>query len=302
MAATWGMPDNLEEEWMGFERSRKRLRRSEQTIHLYRRAYVMFWQWATSRKLRAPDDIKTKHVNQWVDHLQETLGDNTVAIWYRNVRPFFSWWAEDAGEPNPFIGADRPPDVVKPVPVIDVDDVRRLVDACAEGDVTWINRRDTAMVRVLFDTGVRLGELASLDVDDWNRKHDTLSVTGKTGTRVVALSASTADALGRYMRVRARQAKADGPLWIGRKGRLTESGIAQALARRCKRAGLQRLNPHRFRHTWAHLWRLNDGQEGDLTEAAGWTPGSAMAGRYGKSAAAERMRRAQRRLAIGDQL
>jgi integrase len=41
-------------------------------------------------------------------------------------------------------------------------------------------------------------------------------------------------------------------LWLGRKGPLTVSGVAQLLERRGADAGVDHLHPHRFRHTMAH--------------------------------------------------
>ncbi len=41
-------------------------------------------------------------------------------------------------------------------------------------------------------------------------------------------------------------------LWLGQKGRMTDSGVAQALRRRGGVAGMPGLHPHLFRHTYAH--------------------------------------------------
>ena len=58
---------------------------------------------------------------------------------------------------------------------------------------------------------------------------------------------------------------------IGRRGRLTETGVAQMLRRRAEQAGNRRgLHPHLFRHTFAHQWLAEGGSEGDLMRLAGW--------------------------------
>lgn len=165
--------------------------------------------------------------------------------------------------------------------MVELDDVRRLL-ATATGP-GLIDRRDTAIIRVLFDTGARLGELINLTVDAWDRRHDFLTLVGKTGTRVVPASPSTGEALSRYLRVRKTHPHARLPaLWLGPKGALGPTGVAQLLRRRCEHAGVDHINLHRFRHTWAHTFRSAGGGEGDLMYLAGWSS-TAMAHRYGRS-------------------
>lgn len=229
------------------------------------------------------------------------LEPSTRRIRYINLRPFFTWWAKEFEATNPFNRADAPgEDRPTPIPTVELDDVRRILTTCSTR--AFADLRDTAIIRVLYDTGARLGELVNLTVEDFDRRHDFLTLTGKTGTRTVPVSPSTGEALSRYLRARKEHKDSALPaMWLSGKGRLKDSGVAQLLRRRCEQAGIRPINPHRFRHQWAHAFRAEGGGEGDLMYLAGWKS-TAMAHRYGRSAAAERAQQTARRLNLGDRL
>lgn len=319
------LPGELEDHWADFRRSLARRGRSAATVRVYRKSYEAFWGWAAPAGVSTdPAQVDHTVINRWVDHMlrepavrngrpilaadpdtgepvPKVLDASTRRIRFTNLRPFFSWWSKEFETPNPFERADAPGEArPAPIPIVELDDIRRLLTTSTGTDFT--DRRDTAIIRVLFDTGARLGELIAMTVDGWDRRNDFLTLTGKTGTRVVPVSAVTGEALSRYLRVRKTHPKAAHPaLWLGPKGPLRDSGIAQLLKRRCALAGIAPLNPHRFRHTWAHTFRAEGGSEGDLMYLAGWSS-TTMAHRYGRSAAAERAQQSARAIALGDRL
>ena len=247
--------------------------------------------------------ITSRTLESYLVDLTDEVGPTTVAMQYRSLRALWSWLErEDEITVNPFKKMSEPSTPHVPVPVIESKDLKALLDACdGKG---FEERRDTAILRLFIDTGIRLGEMTGLTVDavDLDRLN-VVHVTGKGDRgRAVPVGPKTAEALGRYLRVRRKHPAADSPaLWLGRNGRLSHSGITQLLKRRSAEAGVEGIHPHRFRHTFAHQWLAEGGQEGDLINIAGWQS-DAMLRRYGASAAAERAQEAHRTFSPGERL
>jgi integrase/recombinase XerC len=72
----------------------------------------------------------------------------------------------------------RPPQIPEtPVPVLTEEQLRRLLKACDGRD--FAARRDTAIIRLLIDTGLRRGECAGIMLDDLDLDDQVVTVLGK---------------------------------------------------------------------------------------------------------------------------
>jgi site-specific recombinase XerD len=238
----------------------------------------------------------------------------SAQVHYRNLRVWFGWLAREGERqaPNPMLNVDKPkaPDKVKPF-LTDPDMVALLKAATGQD---FESRRDTALLRILIDTGVRVSGLANLRYDPVDEDktnvflaHMRLLVTVKGGREVwVPIGAKSAAAIDRYIRVRARHPTHESPwLWLGTRGHdvghMTDSGIRAMLRRRGEQAGVQDVHPHRFRHTFADNWLALGGNVDDLMSIAGWETYD-MPLRYAKGRGIERARLAHARLSPGDRL
>lgn len=212
-----------------------------------------------------------------------TIAPATVAGTYRSLQQLWRWLV-DEGEvtTNPFDRMKPPQVPEQPVPILTDQQLSALLAACKGTEFN--DRRDTALIRLLIDTGVRSSELLGLAVADLDFDQDVALVMGKGGRgRAVPFGNRTGEALRRYIRIRARHPHANLPaLWIGSQGRLGQAGLRQILNRRAAAAGIGHVHPHQFRHTMAHRWLADGQQEQDLMRLAGWKS-QQMLGRYAAS-------------------
>lgn len=233
------------------------------TLAAYEAALNQFHEWVrVMRADVAPDQIVARDVLAYLQHLRDVRGNGASAVNRAVVvlRRFYCamvamGYLDHAS--NPLIGFPSIKAVPRKLPVaLSAEQVGRLLD---EPEVdTVIGLRDRALLALLYGTGIRASECASLRSGQVDLAQLTITVQGKGGhERSIPLNPQLADLLRIYMNARG-PALPTAPFFRSRFGRLLSRGSVYERVRtwgQRSRVGFP-LSPHRLRHTFAtHLMR-----------------------------------------------
>ncbi len=206
-------------------------------------------------------DIDT--LNHYITDLRERKGyrNATSARKVASVKSFFGFLAENAiitEDPTESLGT---PKVGRSLPkYLSEEEVGRLLD---EGykPATNEGQRDAVMMELLYATGLRVGELVSLNVGDVNAEESYVRCLGKgSKERIVHLYPKALQELKKYMKqsrlVMLGKRKDEQALFVNHRGeRLTRQWVWSVLKNYAQSAGIKSsITPHTLRHSFAtHL-------------------------------------------------
>lgn len=276
-------------------------RKSPQTIKSYSEGVRQYLRWCTDNN--RPVVLERHQLAGFIDSLLTAGAQPTTARARQlGVRRFSAWLVDEQEIPtDPLLGVKAPKLDSHVIEPLTDDQLKAMVRACAGRDLR--ERRDEALLRFMFETGARAGEVAALQVADVNLTEGSAIVRrGKGGKgRVVPFGPETALAIDRYLRVRRTHRLAgSAALWLGDRGKaFSYDALHKTLGMRAQMAGVTGFHPHLLRHTAAHRWLAAGGSEGGLMAVAGWTrPDMLM--RYTAAQASARAGEEARKLNLGE--
>jgi site-specific recombinase XerD len=196
--------------WKSFIRALRAIPRSERTIKAYGYALRDLGQYLgpAAPPLAA---VTREQMENFLASLHKRLRPNGVAIHYRGLRRFFNWLVdEDEIDESPMRRIPPPHVPDEPLEVLQLDEIARLLQAC-QGR-SFEDRRDAALIRLLIDTGVRLGGAISMTVADLELDRNRALVRAKGGDIYeIVLGAKLVRDLDRYLRARSMHSAAPLP-------------------------------------------------------------------------------------------
>ena len=213
-----------------------------------------------------PDDIKHITIRGFIgDLLERDLDKVSISRKLSSLRTFFDFMIREGFcDNNPAKQTLSPKKPVKTADFLSMDDVLYILDSATK-ETGALGIRNRNIFEMLYSTGIRVGELVTLNVEDVDLSEKIIYVKGKgRKDRIVPFGEKCKEALLSYLDIRVelkkkrkkKTKKDDRALFLNKfGGRLTSDGVRFILKNFLKKINLQRkATPHTFRHTTAsHL-------------------------------------------------
>lgn len=240
-------------------------RSSPRTLDLYDHALSEFRQrhagFTTWQALTADDFRK-----YLFEMMKRELGRATIRLHFAALRSFFKWLTRRQGwTTNPLLDVQLPKQEKKLPVVLTLTQVEDMLSLPLKLEkekraAIWAPERDAAILELFYSTGMRLSELASVNVEDVDSYSDTVRVIGKgRKERLLPVGSHAMVAIQRY---RQKAGVHGGPLFLSKlRKRITGQAIADVVDKYWKASGMPiHVTPHKLRHSFAtHL--LNNGAD-----------------------------------------
>lgn len=233
---------------------------SAHTVDSYASDLLQFSEYANRRGLASPQTVSGEDIEAFVTALRRSrMKNSSISRKVSALRSFFRYLvAEGKIQANPAARVDAPKVHGRLPKMLSSDEVLKLLKAPGANSPLAI--RDTAMLELLYSTGMRVSELLSLRIHDVELEECFARCFGKgSKERVVPFGDPAAQALALYLndaRPQLKKGKDDPTLFLSARGRRMSRGNLWKLIRSyAAKAGIRKpVTPHTLRHSFAtHL-------------------------------------------------
>ena len=233
-------------------------RASQYTVKSYKRDLNCLSNYCESKSISLWTDLKQTDIRSYMaSRHRQGLSSTSLQRELSAIRSFFNFLLKNQltdNNPGQYIKA---PKKTRKLPkTLDVDQIKSLLEA---GTNSTIEIRDLAMFELFYSSGIRLSELAQLNLTDIDLTDKSLMVrSGKGGkSRMLPIGSKAVAAINTWLEHRIKSiTSTETALFISTRGtRLGQRSIELRLKQWCKKKGIaENIHPHMLRHSFAtHL-------------------------------------------------
>ena len=237
-------------QWLTVEKGRSRA-----TVEAYERDARAFLAWWKGTDLA---DVDEATLEAYVNHLRDTRAPATVSRTVSSLRGWWGFMVDDGALSSDPSSRVRPARRGRSLPKPLAEEVVvRWLDSLPSD--TPVDKRDRALLELLYGTGARVSEVVGLEIQDLDFDERLIRVTGKgSKQRLVPMGRSVFGTLRDYLGVGGRsefpRPRAHAHVFVNaRGGPLSRQGIDLVISTRALAAGVDRssVSAHVFRHSCA---------------------------------------------------
>ena len=248
-------------------------RYSKHSHAAYRRDLDKLARYCTDKQLTTAAQVHSVDIRQLIAQLhRQNLNGKSLQRLLSAIRSFYTYLNRQGFcKTNPATGVSAPK-TARPLPkVLDTDQMSQLFNASSDD---WIDCRDMAMMELFYSSGLRLTELATLQINQLDMSEGIVNVTGKGNKqRVLPVGKMALTAIKKWLQVRPLKLSAtnDNTMFISSRGTAISNRAIQArLKHQAIKQGLpQHLHPHMLRHSFASHMLESSGDLRSVQEMLG---------------------------------
>lgn len=257
------------------------------TMRAYEQTLRLFERWCREElQLTKPEEIREATIRRYICSLQERgkytfyaggedavnydpssredysqkISTTTINNYIRNLKAFFAWYSDFTGKPNPMTKVRELKNSRKPKEYLEDHEVVRLIKVFDKS--RFNEHRDSTIVLLLLDTGMRIGECLKIKVGDMDFEERAICLPAENTKgkqqRFVFFSQKTAQALKRWLRFKDRYSEGEYLFPAPSGSPLEVQSFESAFRRYLERAGINKAySPHALRNNFAKRCLMN---------------------------------------------